>query len=109
MFLIEGGGTRILYTGDIRAEQWWVDALMRNPAMAAYAAGVEPVDKIYLDTTYATSDTAYRTFPSKAAGVKSLIRQIRDYPAETVFHIKSWTLGYEEVLMAIAAAFRTKV
>jgi DNA cross-link repair 1C protein len=109
MFLIEGGGKRILYTGDIRAEQWWVDALMRLPAMAAYAAGMKVLDKVYLDTTFAVSDGAYRAFPPKAVGIQDLIRQIAACSEETVFHLKAWTLGYEEVFAAIATAFDTKV
>lgn len=109
MFLIEGGGKRILYTGDIRAEKWWVDAFMRLPAMAAFAAGMKVLDKVYLDTTFAVSHEVYRAFPSKAAGIQNLIQQIAAYSEETVFHLKAWTLGYEEVFAAIATAFDTKV
>ena len=28
MFLIEGNGKAVLYTGDIRAEEWWVNSLL---------------------------------------------------------------------------------
>lgn len=109
MFLIEGDRKRILYTGDIRAEKWWVKALMRSPTMVPYTMGLVKLDKIYLDTTYAASDDSYRKFSSKAAGIQSLIKQIGEYDKDITFHIKSWTLGYEEVLSAIAAAFDTKV
>ena len=30
MFLIEGNGKAILYTGDIRAEEWWVNSIVQN-------------------------------------------------------------------------------
>src|SRR5271155_5383371 len=30
MFLIEGDGKAILYTGDVRAEPWWVSSISRN-------------------------------------------------------------------------------
>ncbi|KAK6436667.1 hypothetical protein LTR95_007139 [Oleoguttula sp. CCFEE 5521] len=37
MFLIEGNGKAILYTGDIRSEIWWVNALTRHPILIPYA------------------------------------------------------------------------
>ena len=38
MFLIEGGGKAILYTGDIRSEAWWVNSLTSNPLLLSYVA-----------------------------------------------------------------------
>ena len=38
MFLIQGPRGAVLHTGDLRAEMWWCDALIRNPAMAPYIA-----------------------------------------------------------------------
>ena len=31
MFLMEGQGKAILYTGDIRSEVWWLNQLVQNP------------------------------------------------------------------------------
>lgn len=50
MFLIEGDGKAILYTGDIRAEPWWVNALTRNPVMLPYACNGKALPQKQLDT-----------------------------------------------------------
>jgi len=55
MFLIEGDGKSILYTGDIRAEQWWLDVLKRHPVLQPFVNGQKTLDKIYLDTSYPQS------------------------------------------------------
>ena len=109
MFLIEDARKHILYTGDIRAEDWWIESVTRQPAMVAYGAGHKRLDNLYLDTTCARRVPSYRSFPSKAAGMRSLLRQIAKHDADAVFHLRSWTFGYEEVWAAIAAAFSTKV
>ena len=36
MFLIEGPRGAVLHTGDLRAEDWWVEALARNPLISRY-------------------------------------------------------------------------
>src|ERR1700753_2558558 len=53
MFLIEGNGKAILYTGDVRAEPWWISSLARNPVILPYTCGINVLDNIYLDTTFA--------------------------------------------------------
>lgn len=67
MFLIQMRGKNVLYTGDIRAEPWWVDNLCKMPLLAPFlgclsgpspsASGeacesfeYTPLDNIYLDT-----------------------------------------------------------
>lgn len=73
MFLIEGSGKAILYTGDIRAEVWWVNCLVQNPILLPYALGPLRLNRIYLDTTFANKSELYREFPSKAAGIQELL------------------------------------
>lgn len=64
MFLMEGeDGKSILYTGDIRAEEWWVDKLRRHPVLLPYTTGVKTLDKIYLDTSWGWQ--GYEKFQSK--------------------------------------------
>ncbi|SNX81943.1 uncharacterized protein MEPE_00648 [Melanopsichium pennsylvanicum] len=36
MFLIQGAQGAVLHTGDMRAENWWCDALTRNPILSPY-------------------------------------------------------------------------
>ncbi|MCJ1466635.1 hypothetical protein MMC07_005255 [Pseudocyphellaria aurata] len=109
MFLIESNVKAILYTGDIRSEPWWVNTLIRNPIIVPYICGLRSLDKIYLDTTFASKIKRHRAFPSKAEGLGELLTQISRYPASTVFHFHAWTLGYEEVLIALASALGSQI
>lgn len=102
MFLIEGNNKAILYTGDIRAETWWVNSLVQNPILLPYTLGTKALDCIYLDTTFATKSNVYREFPSKAEGIKELLRKVGSYPNRTIFYFHSWTFGYENVWVALS-------
>ncbi|KAL4763393.1 putative DNA repair protein [Aspergillus foveolatus] len=97
MFLIEGDGKAILYTGDIRAESWWIDSLIRHPILIPYTLGIKRLDKVYLDTTFAHTSHIPRTFPTKAEGIAELLRKLEPYPENTNFYFRAWTFGYEEV------------
>ncbi|MCJ1378843.1 hypothetical protein MMC17_001942 [Xylographa soralifera] len=109
MFLIDNATNAILYTGDIRAEPWWVNTIAREPVLIPYASGLRRLNKIYLDTTFATKDDPYRHFPTKAEGLQELLVKIDAYPSDTVFHFNAWTFGYEGVWSALAAALRSQI
>ncbi|TVY75938.1 Protein artemis [Lachnellula suecica] len=105
MFLFEGDGKAVLYTGDIRSEPWFVNNLTRNPFLIEYTSGIKTLDCIYLDT----SNTKPGHFPSKAEGLRELIQKVSKYPADTVFHFAAWTFGYEEVWMALSRTLKSKI
>ncbi|CAO1605635.1 hypothetical protein XANCAGTX0491_009143 [Xanthoria calcicola] len=109
MFLIEDNSKAILYTGDIRAEPWWVNSVARQPTILPYTHGLRYLDRIYLDTTFAFNSEPYRSFPTKAQGLSDLLREISKFPGDTVFHFDAWTLGYEEVWMALAAHLGSQI
>ncbi|GIJ84455.1 hypothetical protein Asppvi_003302 [Aspergillus pseudoviridinutans] len=109
MFLIEGDGKAVLYTGDIRSERWWVGSLVRHPVLIPYTLGSKKLDKIYLDTTFARVDHVCRSFPSKAEGLRELLQKVEAYPKETIFYFRAWTFGYEDVWIALSALLNTKV
>ncbi|KAJ6005358.1 DNA repair metallo-beta-lactamase [Penicillium sp. IBT 35674x] len=109
MFLIEGAGKAILYTGDIRAEQWWTNALVRHPLLIPYTMSRKRLDKVYLDTTFAGASNPLREFPSKAEGLAELLRKIETYPEDAVFYFRSWTFGYEDIWLALSTALHTKI
>lgn len=109
MFLIEGDGKAVLYTGDIRAETWWVNSIVQNPVLAPYALGLRHLDCIYLDTTFATKRTPYRNFPSKAEGIKELLEKVSAYPVDTIFYFHSWTFGYENVWIALSSFLNSQI
>ncbi|KAJ5326577.1 DNA repair metallo-beta-lactamase [Penicillium brevicompactum] len=109
MFLIEGDGKAIIYTGDIRAEKWWVDNLIRHPVLIPYTLGQKRLDNLYLDSTFASKTNPFREFPSKAQGLAELLQKIQAYPEDTKFYFRAWTFGYEEVWIALSSALKSKI
>ncbi|KAK6428281.1 hypothetical protein LTR95_015577 [Oleoguttula sp. CCFEE 5521] len=108
MFLIEGDGKAILYTGDIRSEIWWVNALTRHSMLLPYVRfnGKKPIkqlDCVYLDTTFASKGDRYKHFQSKQEGLTELLQKLTKYPDDTVFYFDSWTFGYEDVWIAMSS------
>lgn len=109
MFLIEGDGKAILYTGDIRAETWWVNSIVQNPVLLPYTFGSRRLECIYLDTTFATKSEPYREFPSKADGIRELLEAVAEYPEDTIFYFHSWTFGYENVWIALSNFLNSRI
>ena len=77
--------------------------------MLPYSIGIRRLDKLYLDTTFATKRDSNRTFPSKADGLKELLLRVSEYPQGTIFYFNAWTFGYEEVYLALASMLGSKV
>lgn len=102
--MFEANGNAVLYTGDIRCEPWWINALVRSPAMIEYTSGLKTLDKVYLDTSF-TEDIAFQT---KAEGLRELIEKVLKYPENTKFYFSSWTYGYEQVWIALAKALNSQ-
>jgi DNA cross-link repair 1C protein len=109
MFLIEGSGKAILYTGDVRSEPWWVNSLVQNPVLLPYAAGIRRLDNIYLDTTFAAKFFPFREFQSKRSGVEELLSKVSKYPPDTCFYFESWTFGYENVWVALSSFLKSQI
>ncbi|ROW03119.1 hypothetical protein VMCG_05828 [Cytospora schulzeri] len=110
MFLFEGNGKAVLYTGDIRSEPCHVDAIVRNPCMVEYShepsrRGLRTLDRVYLDTSF-TEDVQFQT---KSDGLRELLDKVSKYPDDTVFYFSAWTYGYEDVWIALAKALNTKI
>lgn len=91
------------------AEPWWVNSLVRNPVVIPYTHGHKCLRRIYLDTTFATKKDIYRKFPAKSAGLAELLEKVSNYPKDTVFHFNAWTLGYEDVWIALSNFLRSQV
>ncbi|KAK3333765.1 beta-lactamase-like protein [Cercophora scortea] len=105
MFLFECSNTAVLYTGDMRSEPWFVNAIARSPAMIEYSLGLKTLGTIYLDTSF-LEDVPFQT---KAEGIRGLLEKVSQYPPDTLFHLQAWTYGYENVWIALAKALDTKV
>src|ERR1700759_3648852 len=109
MFLIEGSGKAILYTGDMRSKRGLINSLCQNPVLIPYCPGIKILDAIYLDTTFAVNLEPYIKFPSKAEGIQELLTKVEKYPKNTKFYFTSWTFGYENVWMALSAFLHSRV
>lgn len=116
MFLVEGDGKAVLYTGDIRSEMWWVNSLTRNPIMLPYVASgsmdaQRKLDCIYLDTTFVVSgrEAPFAEFPSKADGLRELLGKVAQYPTDTLFYLDAWTFGYEDVWQAVSHLLGSRI
>ncbi|KAK0617304.1 beta-lactamase-like protein [Immersiella caudata] len=105
MFLLEGHGKAVLYTGDIRSEPWFVNTIARSPALIEYTHGLKTLDTVYLDTSF----TGEHFFPPKSEGLRELLEKVRKYPKDTIFHFQAWTYGYEDVWIALSKALDTKI
>lgn len=108
-FRSRGHGSIVLFNISNIAEPWWVNSLVRNPVILPYTHGLKRLDRIYLDTTFASQRTHYRRFPTKADGLKELLEKVFEYPTDTVFHLHAWTFGYEDVWIALSSALRSQV
>lgn len=109
MFLFEADNNAVVYTGDIRAEPWWVNSMVQNPIFLPYISGIKKLDCLYLDTTFATHDEPYNRFPTKAEGLLELTQKVKQCPPDTLFYFRSWTLGYENVWVALSDALNSRV
>ncbi len=116
MFLIEGNGKAVLYTGDIRSEMWWVNRLIRQPTLLPYtyyrgAGPIKKLDCIYLDTTFVVAgrEDKFVDFPPKALGLRELLQKVSQYPDDTIFYLDTWTFGYEEVWQALSNFLGSRV
>ncbi|KAI0407149.1 artemis protein [Xylaria palmicola] len=85
MFLFEGPGTAVLYTGDIRCRK--------------------VLDRIYLDTSVLDN----YSLQTKADALRELLEKVQKYPSDTIFHFRAWTYGYEEVWIALSKALNSKI
>ncbi|RYC54453.1 hypothetical protein CHU98_g11760 [Xylaria longipes] len=90
MFLFEGFGKAVLYTGDIRCEPRFVTAITQNPNMIEYSSGLKTLDRIYLDTSIVNN----YPLQTKADGLRELLGKLQNY---------------EEVWIALSRALNSKI
>ncbi|KAJ3267508.1 hypothetical protein HK104_005814, partial [Borealophlyctis nickersoniae] len=106
-FLIQGDNGTVLYTGDLRADSYFLDGIRSCRHLLNADGEFIDIRRIYLDTTFARP--SHIAFPSKEESVTALIDVLRGYDSQTCFRIKCNILGYEPLWIGIANAFRTQV
>lgn len=97
MFLIQSAGANVLYTGDVRCEQWFVDSLVKNPYILPFAEGLKQLDNVYMDTTFSYRGEPYIELLSNSEGISALLKIMEMYPEEVDFFFTDFTSGFEEV------------
>ncbi|CCE82883.1 Piso0_002639 [Millerozyma farinosa CBS 7064] len=108
MFLLEDSRHRVLITGDIRGEDWWLEELKSNTFLRPYISGALRLDNIYLDTTFSYRGEPYIDIPSNYDGINLLVEQLRSYPLDDPdiqFYFLDSVTGLEEVWAYIAKEF----
>jgi hypothetical protein len=48
-------------------------------------------------------------FQTKSEGLAELIRKVKEYPPDTVFHLQAWSYSYEDIWVALAKALNSAV
>jgi hypothetical protein len=109
MFLFESNNNAVLYTGDLRAEKWYINSLSHHPSLASYYNGMTHLDCMYVDTTFTYRGTPYIDIPPNMYGIRSLLALLEKYPDDTLFVFNTLTIGYELVWVAIASRFKTLI
>ncbi|KAJ6610178.1 hypothetical protein B0H10DRAFT_2061638 [Mycena sp. CBHHK59/15] len=92
MFLIEGAKALSAYPNAVNSPEG--ESVTRT------------LEVIYLDTASVLSSVVV---PTKDEATSGLIDLLKLFPATTYFFINSWTWGYEDILKAIARAFRCSI
>lgn len=108
MFLLENSRHRVLITGDIRGEDWWLEELKTNSFLRPYILGTLRLDNIYLDTTFSYRGEPYIDIPSNYDGINLLVEQLKNYPLddpEIQFYFLDSVTGIEEVWAFIVKEF----
>lgn len=113
MFLIEGQGKAVLVTGDVRAEDWWLqETLKRNPILLPYISGVKKLDNIYLDSTFAYRGEPFIEIPSNSLGISMMAQLLKEFPKDDEdiqFYFMDHTSGFEEGWASIINSFNASV
>jgi hypothetical protein len=115
MFLFECEGKAVLFTGDTRAEPWFVNSLVRNPSLMPYMKGFRKLDSIYIDSTFSYRldyrfQNHYIEFPTNTDGTWELLKEIEKYPPHTKFYFATtYVMGFEDVWLMIYHKFNEKV
>ncbi|KAF9317527.1 hypothetical protein BG003_000672 [Podila horticola] len=104
MFLLQDDRSSILYTGDARNEAIDLEALRTMPM---FSPGAPRIDRLYLDTT--CCHPAFHSFPPRDQALSDLVSFITHRPRLAHYYFDAWTFGYEDVWIALARAFHTKV
>lgn len=126
MFLFEGNGKSVLYTGDVRSkyffisklsmlnnlhklvEPWVLTNLKHHRTLYPYLFGPKVLDNIYFEMICRDRPSYFNLRPN-AETINNLIKIIERYPVDTIFLFYFTTKGFEDVFLRIHSHFGIKV
>lgn len=110
MFLIEGD-SNVLVTGDIRAEAWWTQTLVKHVRLFPYATGGKVLHNIYLDTTFGYRGEPFIEMIPNSEGIAAVIKLLQMYPQDPDISVTfpDHVLGFEEAWTQILALVEASV
>lgn len=107
MFLLEGAGGTILYTGDFRLDVGRASTLT---SLHCDTGRVKPIDTAYVDTTLCRPDAAY--VPTRQESERALVDLFApkfDAGWSLRLRLPGAKLGYETLFASLALAFGVKI
>ncbi|CAH6723918.1 hypothetical protein CLIB1444_23S00386 [[Candida] jaroonii] len=106
MYLVKSVTTAVLFTGDLRAERWWVQALPKNIHLLPYITGLDVLDTIYLDTTFAYRGEPYIEIPHNHDGVALVVSLLRKFPQDmdVEVYFRDHVSGFDEAWSQIVGS-----
>lgn len=111
MFLIEQDEKAVIYTGDIRAEDWWIKGLPYNQFLYPYTSSKQ-LENIYIDTTFAYRGEPYAKYATNSDALKMLAGILALYPKddpEIQFYFNDSVSGLDECWIKLAYEFGLEI
>ncbi|CAN6672702.1 hypothetical protein TRVA0_047S00144 [Trichomonascus vanleenenianus] len=127
MILLYDSTRAILYTGDVRAEEAFVNTLPHNPALISFTRLGRVLDCIYIDSTFISRAEAtvikdnkelkvldlvglHLDIPANIDGIRKFIEcQLPNYLDSTYICCDGKFTGFEQAILWFAAALERKI
>lgn len=129
MFLIEGERGPVLHTGDMRAEKYFMEALVAQSQLCRLSLQYLDLPLQSREIRHRSSDSdsqhqAFLTTPrlqniyldterivdekdplTKSQAILDVLQLLRLFPISSRVHVACWTFGYEEFLLSLSKAY----
>lgn len=103
-FLFEGAKGNVLYTGDFRAEETYMEGFKRSSPLGINSMTIH---KLYLDTTFYKDRSDI--FPTIQGSNALIMAEIAKLPQHTLILLICSTFGYESLYLEVKKTYGQKV
>lgn len=111
MVLIKDAKNAVLFTGDLRCEQWHLNSISRTPSLMPFLSqlgGSLPIN-LYVDDTFTMHVDPLKAYPENREGTQKLAKLLKQYPEDVHFCLSDRVTGHEEMLVALAQELNTRI